>query len=125
VRRPGRFVGKYGISNGHALQSRTNAYGTVFYLFEEVSFAANATEPEVFHAPGGTFTCCRCRPGYIEYVDSPLTQVVEWFAALWIRAVVHHWGVPSSETTVARVPRFTYWNVVALRAGRELRARYF
>ena len=89
MRRP---VGQDRGSGDRALDARAQAHGAVFYLFEEVGFAANTTEPEVFHATRGSFAIGGCRPSYVEYVDPPLPEVVERLAALWIRTVVHHGG---------------------------------
>ena len=75
-----------------ALDARAEAHGAVFHLFEGEGFATEATEPEVFHATRGSFVICGCRPGYVEYVDPPLAEVMERLAALWVRAVVHHGG---------------------------------
>jgi hypothetical protein len=91
-----------------ALDARAEAHGAVFHLFEEVGFATPAAEPEVFHATRGSFAIRRCRPRYVENIDTPLPEVVERFAALWIRAVVHHGGPFAGSYGFARVPRFTY-----------------
>lgn len=77
-----------------ALGPRADAYRPVFDLFEEISLTTGAAEPEVFHAAGspGAVSCYwTC---YIEYIDSPLPEIVERLAALWIRAVVDHRGNP-------------------------------
>jgi hypothetical protein len=104
-----------------ALDTRAEAHGAVFHLFEEVGFATATTEPKVFHATRGSFAICRCRPGYVEYVDPPLAEVMEGFAALRIRAMVDHGGTLRRKLRFSRVPRFTYWNVVAMHAGRVAR----
>jgi hypothetical protein len=100
-----------------ALGTRADAYRPVFDLFEEVGLATWAAEPEVFHAAGSPAVSCywTC---YIEYIDSPLPEIMERLAALWIRAVVDHWGtlrqknrhVPSSALLISgayRVARQT------------------
>jgi hypothetical protein len=79
-------------SGDRSLDARAEAHGTVFHLFEEIGFAADTTEPEVFHATRGSFAICGCRPRYVEYIDPPLPEVMERLAALWIRAMVHHGG---------------------------------
>ena len=119
MRRP---VGQNRGRGDRALDTRAEAHGAVFHLFEEEGFATNTTEPEVFHATRSSFAICGCRPRYVEYVDASLAEVVERLAALWIRAVVDHWGDPSSETTVSRVP--VQLLECSWIARRGLRARY-
>jgi hypothetical protein len=84
-----------------ALDAGADAHRSVFYLFEEVGFATWSAKPEVFHAAGGPRAVSRYRTCDVEDINSPLPKIMEWLAALWIRAVVHHWG-PSPESR--RVP---------------------
>jgi hypothetical protein len=72
------------------LDARGDPHGLVFGLFDEVDFAANAAEPKVFHPTHGSFTNCRCWMRHVEYIHPALPEVMEWLAALWIRAVIHH-----------------------------------
>jgi len=85
------LVGHYG-GVDHSLGVWCDAHGAVFYLFKQVGFTAGVAELEMFHVACGPFVIsCHCSC-YVEYVDSPLPEVMERFAAFRIRAVVHHGG---------------------------------
>src|SRR3954471_12901169 len=67
-----------------------DADGAILCLFEEVRLAADTAEPEVFHATRVALVIPCRGAGDVEDIDSPLPEVMERLAALWIRAMVNH-----------------------------------
>src|ERR1700756_24235 len=87
----GRLVGQDRGARG-ALGPGRDAHGAVLHLFEEIGFAAGSAEPEMFHTTCSALVRSGHGASDVEDVDTALAEIVEWFAALWIRAVIHHGG---------------------------------
>ena len=116
----GGFVGQDRGARG-ALGPGRDAHGAVLHLFEEIGFAAGSAEPEMFHTTCSALVRSGRSASDVEDVDAALAEIVEWFAALWICAVIHHGG-PRRNHGGYRVPHLHYWESIALHVPGERRA---